>query len=234
VLALVIHEMVTNSAKYGSLSDSSGALDIRISEGPSGDLEIAWAESGGPPVKPPQRRGFGSTIIERSVPHELGGQATIDYNLSGVTARFSIPREFVTWIKGGAPDGASEMVLPTKPATSNGEIPQSVLLVEDSMIIALDTEDCLKELGVDTIRVESTVAGALKALEGLTPELAILDYNLGNESSEKVAEELSRREIPYWLATGYGEMGDRIEEMGAQGLLTKPYGKEELKSILNA
>ncbi|NNC53649.1 MAG: GAF domain-containing protein [Erythrobacter sp.] len=234
VLALVIHEMVTNSAKYGSLSDSSGALDIRISEGPSGDLEIAWAESGGPPVKPPQRRGFGSTIIERSVPHELGGQATIDYNLSGVTARFSIPREFVTWIKGGAPDGTSEMVLPTKPATSNGEIPQSVLLVEDSMIIALDTEDCLKELGVDTIRVESTVAGALKALEGLTPELAILDYNLGNESSEKVAEELSRREIPYWLATGYGEMGDRIEEMGAQGLLTKPYGKEELKSILNA
>ena len=231
VLALVIHEMITNSAKYGSLSDSSGTLKIDVRRGEeTGDLEIFWSESGGPPVKPPARRGFGSTIIERSIPYELDGEATVEYKLGGVQARFCVPARFIEWQKGTAPQ--STEVTRKTPPENLGALPARVLLVEDSMLIALDTEDCLSDLGVETIDVESSVATALDAIAKKQPDLAILDYNLGKESSERVAEELARLGVPFWLATGYGEMQDRLEELGASGLLVKPYGREELRKML--
>ncbi|SFO82709.1 HWE histidine kinase domain-containing protein [Qipengyuania nanhaisediminis] len=238
VLALVIHEMFTNSAKYGSLSDSTGLLEITTRRDYDDSLVIDWTESQGPPVRPPSRRGFGSTIIERSIPHELGGEARVDYKLSGVEASFRVPDRFVEWDEAeqaatspadseadGVPN--SETDSDTKPA------PGSVLLVEDSMIIALDAEDCLKELGVAQVRVESSVAGAMEALAKNDFEAAILDYNLGGENSEAIAKELAGRGTPFWMATGYGEMKDRVEELGARGLLTKPYGKKELEQLLS-
>ena len=232
VMALVIHEMITNSAKYGSLSDSSGQLTIGVSRNDDGSLQLEWKESGGPPVKPPTRRGFGSTIVERSIPFELNGEAKVNYKLPGLEAEFCIPARWVVWKDGEMSDRQGSSSATTKTWRSSADAPKSVLLVEDSMIIALDTEDCLRELGVDEVVVESTVAGALASLEKHQPDLAILDYNLGRESSENVARDLARRGIPYWLATGYGEMADRLEEMGAMGLLIKPYGKAELIGIL--
>ena len=110
---------------------------------------------------------------------------------------------------------------------------RSVLLVEDSMIIALDTEECLLGLGAERVAVHGTVAAALAAIEAETFDLALLDHNLGSESSEPVAEELRRRAIPFWLATGYGEMADRIGEIGAQGLLVKPFGRTELVQMMS-
>ncbi|MBX7497054.1 GAF domain-containing protein [Qipengyuania sp. 6B39] len=232
VLALVMHEMITNSAKYGSLSDSSGSLSIDVARQDNGDLVIDWCESGGPPVKPPQRRGFGSTIIDRSIPYELDGEASVEYRLEGVKARFCVPARFVEWkSRGTTPSPTStKSNLPEE----IGELPQHVLLVEDSMIIALDTEDCLRDLGVGKISVESSVATALDSIRKEAPDLAILDYNLGKESSERVAQELASLGVPFWLATGYGEMKDRLEELGASGLLTKPYGRQELVRVLTA
>ena len=94
-MALVIHELVTNSAKYGGLSDSGKAhISWRLNE--AGDLLLEWRESGGPPVKPPSRKGFGSTIIDRSVPYDLGGDSSIDYKREGVEARFRIPARHVS------------------------------------------------------------------------------------------------------------------------------------------
>jgi len=232
VMALVIHEMMTNSAKYGSLSDQSGRLEVIVSRDAEDNFCAHWRESGGPPVKPPKRRGFGSTIIERSIPYELKGTAEIDYRLKGVEAHFCIPSRFVEW-RGresddsrGSPKQKKDMRL--------DNLPDSVLLVEDSMIVALDAEDCLKDLGVRKVRIESSVAGALDALAKSQPAMAILDYNLGQENSEPVATELKELGIPFWLATGYGEMQDRLEELGASGLLTKPYGKDELVEIVGS
>ena len=232
VLALVVHEMVTNSAKYGSLTDNSGTLGITIVKEPDGALLMKWKESGGPPVKPPQRRGFGSTIVERSIPFELGGEARVDYKLEGLQAEFVIPDRHVTWLN-KEEDEALARAENTKAATrAPDSVPDSALLVEDSIIIAMDTEDCLHELGVEDVAVASTVAGALALIEKSEPAFAILDFNLGTESSEKVALDLKARGVPFWLATGYGEMGDRIDELGARGLLTKPYGKAELTALL--
>ena len=229
VMALVIHEMMTNSAKYGSLSDQSGKLEVEVSRDAEDNFCAHWRESAGPPVKPPKRRGFGSTIIERSIPHELNGTAEIEYRLEGVEARFCIPARYVEWrAHDGEPYRASER----RKESRLEKLPESVLLVEDSMIIALDAEDCLKELGVETVQTESSVAAALDRLGKTRPALAILDYNLGKENSEPVAEKLKEMGVTFWLATGYGEMADRIESLGAAGLLVKPYGKDELSDIL--
>lgn len=107
-----------------------------------------------------------------------------------------------------------------------------ILVVEDSMIIALDTEECLLTLGAEEVVVQATVAGSLEALARGDFDFALLDFNLGGESSEAVAEGLRARGIPFWLATGYGEMADKVAELGAQGVLVKPYGREELVRIM--
>ena len=236
VLALVIHEMMTNSAKYGALCDSSGMLEIEVDCDDDG-MTLCWKERGGPPVKPPERRGFGSTIIEKSIPFELNGRAQLDYRLGGVEAEFWVPGRFVTCheVDGERTQRKAEGArLRDKGADTLAASIGSLLLVEDSMIIALDTEESLRELGVERVVVQSSVEAALDALDNTRFDLALLDYNLGSESSEAVARRLKAMGVPFWLATGYGEMEDKLEEMGASGLLVKPYGREELARILTA
>ena len=107
-----------------------------------------------------------------------------------------------------------------------------ILLVEDSMIIALDAEECLLGIGAATVAVHGTVAGAMGELEASEFDFALLDFNLGAETSEPVAKALKARGIPFWIATGYSEMADQFGELGATGLLIKPYGRAELEGIV--
>ncbi|MEE4201690.1 HWE histidine kinase domain-containing protein [Erythrobacter sp.] len=255
VLALVMHELVTNSAKYGSLCDSKGSVDIAIDREANGDLTIAWRERGGPPVKPPRHRGFGSTIIQRSIPHELRGEAELNFKLTGLEADFRIPARFVAPPGADTHDGKSAAALDargdadagigkeTGEATRDGDRdesaskdvappPEFVMVVEDNMIIALDTEDILLELGVAKVRVESTVAGALDAIAEGQPDFAIVDFNLGTESSLPVAEELAKRGVRFVLASGYSELARDLDEYGAEALIRKPYGSDEIENAL--
>ena len=83
-LAMVIHELATNSVKYGSLSCSSGFLDV--SSKTDGDhICVIWAETGGPPItEEPVLQGFGSRLIARSVSGQLGGELIYDWQESGL------------------------------------------------------------------------------------------------------------------------------------------------------
>ena len=88
-LALVVHEMMTNSAKYGALADSSGLVEVvwKLDQGSS--LVIEWKESGGPPVQPPSRRGFGSRVIEQMV-SQLRGTAHFDWRSDGLICEITM------------------------------------------------------------------------------------------------------------------------------------------------
>lgn len=92
-VSMILHELSTNAAKYGALSNGDGRIDIRWERRESGEgsLVLRWAEHDGPPVKPPEGRGFGTTLIERSVDYELGGRATIDYREDGVRCEIVLP-----------------------------------------------------------------------------------------------------------------------------------------------
>ena len=85
-LSLALHELATNAAKYGALSVPEGRVSVSWHYEPieNATLKIIWKEQGGPEVAPPQRKGFGSTLIERLLSAELRGQAEVFYEKSGV------------------------------------------------------------------------------------------------------------------------------------------------------
>ncbi len=88
VLSMILHEIATNAAKYGALSNDTGTvtLDWEIIEEQGRKLRLIWTEAGGPPVTAPVQRGFGSRLIERSARDQLGGEATVDFLPRGVVA----------------------------------------------------------------------------------------------------------------------------------------------------
>ena len=234
-MALVIHELVTNSAKYGSLSDS-GTVDIDWKRNAAGDLMVEWREKGGPPVQAPTRKGFGSTIIDRSVPYDLGGEASIDYAPDGVVARLRIPARHVSESGG---DRTPQLRFP-RPAMGHPAAPptaildgQKVMLVEDSLIIALDAEDVLGRLGADRVNTASTVEGALDVLESSPPTLAMLDINLGDRDSFPVADRLLEMGVPFLFASGYGEQAQLPENHAGRPVVQKPYTLENVARALD-
>lgn len=228
-LALVIHEMMTNAAKYGALSDSNGTVDIKWSFDAAGRLSLDWNELGGPVVQAPTRRGFGTTIIERSIPHELQGEAKVEFRLAGISAQFVVPLEYVV-----AEDPAAlrtDSVAEVKPV--NG-ISGVVLSVEDSMIIALDAECMLLELGASRVDTASSTKEALRLIETVAPAMAVLDINLGNETSFVIALRLQELGVPFVFATGYGENSRLPDEFGEIAIVQKPYSPALLLTGLSA
>lgn len=95
-LALALHELATNSIKYGALSNAAGVVRITCGLAPSdaGDLfSFEWREEGGPPVSPPARRGFGSRLIEHATAMEFAGSSRLDYRPGGVVWSLRAPND---------------------------------------------------------------------------------------------------------------------------------------------
>lgn len=91
-LGLVFHELATNASKHGALSVPDGTVSIEWSAPAAGErITVNWRESGGPPVQPPQRRGFGQELIERIVPQVLKGKGALNFAPSGVSWSFEFP-----------------------------------------------------------------------------------------------------------------------------------------------
>ncbi|MCJ2035577.1 GAF domain-containing protein [Methylobacterium sp. J-068] len=93
-LGLMLHELSTNAAKYGALSRPEGRVSITWSvDGEDGEpmVHLAWRESGGPPVSPPSRKGFGSRLIERGLVAQVGGTLKLEYPSAGVTCLVEAP-----------------------------------------------------------------------------------------------------------------------------------------------
>ncbi len=227
-LALVLHEMMTNAAKYGALSLDEGRLAITWSIEKTGDLALVWEERNGPPVTRPERRGFGTIVIEQSIPFELRGETVIEHRPEGVRARFVIPHEFVQ--EGGA------ATVPRRPSVAAPQVDlrgKSLLLVEDSMMIALDAQMMLQNCGAE-VEIAATTSDARRALKLNAFDAAILDVNLYIETSFAVAEDLQDRAIPFVFATGYGETISVPERFRHVHVISKPYVEETLRAALAA
>lgn len=97
-LALAFHELATNAAKYGALSAPEGVVRIawKVKRAPGGrELRLTWQEWGGPPVRAPERTGFGTRLIQRGLASELQGRVSLDYRPTGVvcTVEAHLPDE---------------------------------------------------------------------------------------------------------------------------------------------
>ncbi len=232
-LALVFHELTTNSMKYGALSDTRGTVSVTLERDENGALEIEWCEVDGPPVAPPTRRGFGSTIIERTIPHELGGSAAVEFPETGLRAKFVLPAEHIAAF--GTPSAE-----PTSPKAHSAQEARfsaalhtgAAMVVEDNVIIAMEAEDVLRDLGFEDCRIAGTVADALGMVETGEISFAMLDVNLGKDTSEPVAHALRERGIPFIFASGYGERSMLAEVFAEIPVVTKPYGLRDVQVAL--
>jgi two-component sensor histidine kinase len=92
-LALVIHELATNSLKYGALSSATGTLDVSCALHES-EVVVVWTERGGPPVVAPTGTGgFGSKLVQRGMAAQLGGSIAADWQEDGVVVTLQMTRD---------------------------------------------------------------------------------------------------------------------------------------------
>lgn len=233
-MSLVLHELATNAMKYGALNRSSGEISISWHVQDDQSLEIHWVERGVVIESMPERRGFGSVIIQRSIPYDLGGEAKISYQRDGMSARFTIPALHI-----GLVDGA-ERVKTERTDKSSGYVKvrkapaqQSVMVLEDNMIIGLDLEQAIKDLGFGSVYTAASVSEAMSILDKYDIDLGILDINLGNETSFKVAKRMKEDGQSFLFLTGYSELRqDATKDFINVPVVSKPLQKAALQKHL--
>ena len=111
-------------------------------------------------------------------------------------------------------------------------ISETALIVEDNLIIAMAAEVILLDLGARQVDTAASVDQALRSIERVRPSFALLDLNLGSESSIKVAQKLKEIGVPFIFATGYGERAPIPEQLADAPVVQKPYTLEVVEHAL--
>lgn len=237
-LALALHELATNAVKFGALSVEAGRVDVRWVIDAGGGLVLDWVESGGPPVSPPSRQGFGATLLSRVTGRELGGSVRVDYAGPGVRAHMTSSPDVILASPAPALSAADESPPPPvsppavdhDPALAGRVAGLKVLIVEDSLLLSLELENGLVEAGATVIGQATNVAEAL-AMAGPGIDAAVLDANLNGESVIPVAEALRRLNVPFVFATGYGD--NALAPTGFDApIVRKPYNVSQVAAAL--
>nr|WP_173931178.1 PAS domain S-box protein [Chelativorans sp. Marseille-P2723] len=232
-LALVLHELGTNARKYGSLSVPEGKLSVTwsVRDGDPQMLDVEWREAGGPAVEKPKRRGFGTTLIAKSLAAH-GGEATIHYQPEGVRCNISLPISRHAKVDLG---GAVEAT--TSAHTQRRGMPRSIhgkriLIVEDEPLIAMDIAATLSEAGCVVIGPAMNFQSANRLIAKAAFDAALLDANLGGYPVEKLAASLTAKGIPFAFLTGY-EREALPEEFRHAPLINKPFTRWDAIEIID-
>jgi PAS domain S-box-containing protein len=226
-IALAIHELATNAAKYGSLTAASGKVTL-IWTLDSGDLKLDWLEAEGPTVQVPTTQGYGTRVIKGSI-EQLGGLALFDWRREGVRCTLTMPlssRERLLRDSSSKPTVGKTPDAVQRPGNR-------VLLVEDESLVAMMMGEALRELGYSVIGPCATAAEAAATIDSTDLNAAILDVNLDGELVYPVAELLAAREIPFAFITGYGEesLSPRYANVP---VLQKPIDRRALRELFHA
>ncbi|HLI66399.1 MAG TPA: HWE histidine kinase domain-containing protein [Caulobacteraceae bacterium] len=235
-MSLALHELATNAVKFGALSTELGRVEVAWRATPAGGLSLSWIETGGPPVEPPTRRGFGSTLLEKVTGRELGGEARVEHRREGVRATLVAGASAVASQPRAAPTaspaetGAAAGASAGQPFRAGRIEGLRVLIVEDALLLALELESGLAEAGASVVGSAADVEEGLR-MAALPLDAAVLDANLNGESVLPVAEALRARRIPFVFATGYGDSKFTPQGFDAP-LIKKPYDVTQVAAAL--
>jgi PAS domain S-box-containing protein len=231
-LAMVVHELGTNSCKYGALSTSSGWVTVSWTN-VAQQLSLNWVERGGPAVSSNGRRGFGTAFIEQSVKAHRGNAQMLS-EPSGVTWTISLPLS-------GSRSGRPALPVRSAPVSSaprgNGHHNtiegRRVLVVEDEALVAMDLIAILEQAGVKPVGPATSVQEALQSIASEVVDAALVDANLHGLPADEIAAALVRRGVPFAFVTGY----DRVSlPRGFQDepWLSKPFTEASLLDTVTA
>lgn len=223
-----LHELATNSAKYGAFSVPDGAVVVQWSL--CGKILLSWREVGGPPVVEPLRRGFGSTLIERSLVIETGGSSILRFPEKGCECEIRIPLSAIAHRPSFKPRATLAEPTTIGPARDR---PLSVLVVEDSSLVLMMIEDAILDSGWSMVGPATRVDEALRLAETETFDIALLDINLDGEMSWAVAALLKSRGIPLMFSTGYDGAAVLPPEFSSEAIIAKPFTAVILRQRLS-
>lgn len=228
-VALALHELATNAAKYGALSTETGKLQVKWSIG-SEALEFEWIETGGPPAKPPSSLGFGLSIVRSSIEAQFRGGVVYDWRPEGLRCRLVIPRaQIVT--PDPAPEQAATIEKSVVSSQSRSLSGKRLLMVEDEFLVGMMAKKMLEGLGAIVLGPYARLADGLAAARSERFDGALLDFNLAGELAEPLADYLIAHGVPFIFLTGYQR--DSIDRRYANvPLLQKPIEPESLERVL--
>ncbi len=203
-LGMALHELATNAVKYGAFSTETGRVAItwgvEADETEEPRFTLSWLEKDGPTVAEPQRRGFGHTVTTRMVESSLGGEVSVDYAPAGLVWRLACPLHNI--FEGGS-FGPGRAARPAMAAPTGGPPGgRRVLVVEDEPLVAAEIAAILTDAGFEVLGPVGTVGQALALLERQGCDAALLDTNLGNETSEPIAGALIDLGKPFVIVSG--------------------------------
>jgi PAS domain S-box-containing protein len=224
-IALTLHELATNAAKYGALSAKDGKLAVRW-RCEDGHLTLEWEETGGPLTQKPASTGFGMKIIHANLGTSGKGKVDFDWRPQGLHCRLDIAcGQVAGGNRYGTPgDGA-------RAASANLIFGKKLMLVEDEALIGILIHDMLIDWGFEPSEPYFRLEDAMAAAKSESFDGAILDMNINGSPVYPLAEILAQRSIPFIFLTGYGQ--STIDKRYASyPVLQKPVAPEALKAML--
>lgn len=228
--ALMLHELGTNSVKYGALSKAEGKISIGWTV--CGDaLRLDWRERGGPPIKAPVGRGFGTTLIEQTVRGE-GGSANRSIEADGIHWELVLPLAHadITEASPRFPKASSRMARPSSGSSPVNLEGKTFAVIEDEPLIALDIIATLERAGARVVGQAVTVNEALRLITEHKFDCALVDANLRGQPVDDVAAALTRGKVPFVFVTGYGNEALPSSFVHAKSL-KKPFTEEQLLKV---
>ena len=234
LMALMFHELVSNSVKHGALSDAGDKLEISWKE-EAGGLELIWDEYLKRPLAKPTRRGFGMTLIERSVPHECNGTCDIQFAESGLKVKFWLPSDSIRKIEGTK--NAPKLDEPTRKAMPRKQTNDvKIIVVEDNTVLAVELESLLVSYGYHNVTLFNGVESCQNTClgeAGELPDIGIFDINLSGTTSFALAEQLSEKGVSLIFASGYDVGVETPASLVHVPRLRKPIDNQELLLLLS-
>jgi PAS domain S-box-containing protein len=226
-MALALHELATNAAKYGALSTDAGTLSVAWRAGPE-SLLLEWSETGGPPAAEPARLGFGLTIVRSSIEAQFRGGVRYDWRPEGLRCALSIPVAQIV------PMPAGVEILPAKSPTAEHRSSLSgmrLLVVEDELLVSMLIEEILTGLGASVAGPFVRLADGLAAAKAEHFDGAVLDINLAGEQADPLADLLLAKGVPFVFITGYQR--ESLDRRYANvPVLQKPIDAAALEGVL--
>ncbi len=229
-LSLAVHELATNAAKFGSLSQAEGLVSVSWRVSDTGSMILTWRESGGPQVVPPRRRGFGSTLIDRALALETGGSSTIDYAPTGVVCEIMLPESALVELEEKPLVRVGLLEIPVL----THQIPDKprILIVEDSSLVILEMVAMFELLSWTVVGPATRLDEAIRLAQAETFDAALLDVNLDGKMSWEVAGILKDRGIPFAFSTGYDQAIKLPDHLAGSQMFIKPYRMADVESHL--